>query len=227
MLFSSCSQIYYRQHKVPPINTQLDQKVDSLYQDCELSNKLRFEKIKKALHGYEYINFKNSGIITIVDFTRPSTDKRCTVIDIKKRKVIYHTFVAHGKNTGENYAELFSNINNSKQSSLGFYQTSETYSGKHGYSIKLDGLEKDINHHAKKRDIVIHGADYVSQEFIEQNGRLGRSWGCPALPRELSSQIIDVIKGGSCVYIYADDQEYLSKSFYIADSPSLKRQFNK
>lgn len=221
-LISGCTHINYRKHKVPPIDPQLEQEIKSLYQDCNLTDKIRYDIFQKALLGYKYITFKNPNIITIIDYSRPSTDKRCYVIDIEKREVLYNTFIAHGKNSGENYAITFSNINNSKQSSLGFFQTSNTYIGSNGYSIRLDGLEKNINHYAKKRDIVIHGAKYVSQEFIDENGRLGRSWGCPALPKDQSTEIIDIIKGGSCVYIYADDQKYFSKSYFIAEKSVLK-----
>ncbi len=218
---NSCNPIAYRKHKIPPLNAQFEQQIKSLYQDCMLNGKLRYDVFQKALQGHSYLTFKNPDIITIIDYSRPSTDKRCFVIDIEKRVVLYNTFIAHGKNSGENYATVFSNIENSKQSSLGFFQTSDTYMGSNGYSIELDGLEKSINHLARKREIVIHGADYVSQQFIDENGRLGRSWGCPAFPKDVSTEIIDVIKGQSCVYIYADDKDYLSKSNYIPDDMDL------
>jgi hypothetical protein len=120
--------------------------------------------------------------------------------------------VAHGKNTGENTAADFSNQSESLKSSLGFFLTAETYVGENGYSLKLDGLEEGINDNARIREIVIHGADYVSQKFIDENGRLGRSWGCPALPVEFSKEIIDIISEGSCLFIYAADTLYKEKS---------------
>ena len=221
IFLNSCNPVSYRKHKIPAINSHLEQEIKSLYQDCGLNGKLRYDIFQKALLGHKYITFKNPNIITIIDYSSPSTNKRCFVVDIEKRKVLYNTLIAHGKNSGENYATVFSNIQNSKQSSLGFFQTSDTYMGSNGYSIQLDGLEKDINHLAKKREIVIHGAEYVSQKFIDENKRLGRSWGCPAFPKDISSEIIDVIKGQSCVYIYADDSDYLSKSNYIPDGTAL------
>ncbi len=127
------------------------------------------------------------------------------VIDLKKEKLLFNTLVAHGKNSGVQYAEVFSNKNRSLMSSPGFYSTAETYFGKHGYSLKLDGLEEGINDHARERLIVIHGADYVSDDFIKMYGRIGRSWGCPALPIKHTEEVINLIKEGSCLYIHADD----------------------
>jgi hypothetical protein len=120
--------------------------------------------------------------------------------------------VAHGKNSGENIADSFSNDSKSLKSCLGFFLTAETYTGKHGYSLKLDGLEPGINDNARQRAIVIHGADYVSASFAQQHGRLGRSWGCPALPTDRSKEIIDKISQGSCLFIYGNDPKYLKNS---------------
>ena len=118
----------------------------------------------------------------------------------------------NGKNSGIYYAEEFSNKNRSLMSSPGFYSTAETYFGKHGYSLKLDGLEKEINDHARERAIVIHGASYVSEQFIETHGRIGRSWGCPALPIDLTKEVINLIKEGTCLYIHSKEVSYLNKS---------------
>jgi len=137
------------------------------------------------------------------------------VIDLERKVLLYKCYVAHGKNTGDNYANSFSNQSGSSESSLGFFITAETYFGKNGYSLSLDGIETGINDNARKRSIVIHGADYVSIEFINKYGRLGRSWGCPALPVGLSKEIIDCIANGSCLFIYGNDDEYLRKSIYI------------
>jgi hypothetical protein len=200
---------------VPQPEAAIDQEIKALYSDLDLVDSLRFDIFRKAMIGHAFIDFDNDTIITIIDFSRPSYARRCFVINLAARRVLYNTFVAHGRNSGKNYARTFSNIPGSRQSSLGFFRTSDTYMGSNGYSIKLDGLEKNINHLARKREIVMHGADYVSQDFIAENGRLGRSWGCPAFPRELNRAIIDTIKDGSCVYIYADDQFYLENSLYI------------
>jgi len=158
-----------------------------------------------AMQGYNHMeHLKKKNLLTIIDFSKPSTEKRFLVIDLEHKQLVYHCLVAHGKNSGENRAISFSNQARSLKSSLGFFMTAETYSGKHGYSLRLDGLEKNINDNARSRDIVIHGADYVSQPFIKKQGRLGRSWGCPALPIELSKEIIDMISGGSCLFIYGN-----------------------
>jgi hypothetical protein len=137
------------------------------------------------------------------------------VIDLHDKKLIYKCLVAHGRNSGENTADSYSNEQESLKSSLGFYITKETYTGKNGYSLRLEGLEKGINDNAMAREIVIHGADYVSEEFIKKNGRLGRSWGCPALPAGLSKEIIDKISNGSCLFIYADDKFYKENSIFL------------
>jgi len=163
------------------------------------------ESFIHALKGYEVL--KEKGLIqkeflTLIDFSLSSTEKRLWVIDMKQNKILLQSFVAHGKNSGYEYASNFSNVPESHKSSLGFYATGETYYGKHGYSLRLDGLENGINHNARKRAIVIHGASYVSESFIDHNGRLGRSFGCPALPKTQSKQLIDLIKNKSCLYIY-------------------------
>ena len=216
ILIISCSTIKYRKVNIPHSTAKFNQQIKKLYNDCNLSSfNLQYNIFRKAIVGHEYIDLNNPNIITIIDFSQPSTAKRFYVIDTKKRKLLFNTYVAHGENSGSNYAINFSNINNSKQSSLGFFKTGETYSGTHGYSIRIDGIEKGINNKARKRDIVIHGADYVNKKFIDENNRLGRSWGCPALPMNIKDKIIDVIKGGSCIFVYADDKGYLENSLYI------------
>lgn len=168
-----------------------------------------------ALEGYEKLENKlDNQILTIIDFSLPSTEKRLWVIDIVSQKILLNTVVAHGRNSGELMANRFSNTPESFKSSLGFYKTAETYLGKHGYSLRLDGLEKGFNDQARDRAIVIHGADYAREEFAKMTGRLGRSLGCPALPTELSAQIIDVIKNGSLLYIYGNDSNYLNHSLF-------------
>ncbi|TCV05353.1 L,D-transpeptidase-like protein [Sphingobacterium alimentarium] len=183
-----------------------------LYEEIGLSGKLNFDAFDQAMIGYESLEFKNKDIITVIDFTLPSTEKRMYVIDLKNKKLLYHTIVSHGRNSGEKYATAFSNRHGSYQSSLGFYSTANTYYGGNGYSLVLDGLEKGINDQAKARAVVIHGADYCSQSVINNTGRLGRSYGCPALPREVTKPIINTIKNGSMVYIYADNQNYMNAS---------------
>lgn len=188
---------------------------------------MSFELFYAAVEGYQQIdNLNKNNIITIVDYSKPSTDKRFYVIDLRNKKVIYKCLVAHGRNSGENLADSYSNTRESLKSSLGFYITKETYTGKNGYSLRLEGLESGINDNAMVREIVIHGADYVSEEFIKKNGRLGRSWGCPALPAGLSKEIIDTISNGSCLFIYGDDKFYKENSLFlrrIKDSSAISK----
>ena len=192
-----------------------------LWIECKLDKILSFEVFDAAVTGYSHTDaIRKKNIITIIDFTKPSTNRRCYVIDMDKRKLLYYCFVAHGKNSGDNFAGSFSNEPESLKSSLGFYLTAETYTGKHGYSLRLDGLEKSINDNARPREIVIHGADYVSQGFIDKHGRLGRSWGCPALPVEISGEVIDKISNGSCLFIYGKDENYIKSSSFLSKKKS-------
>lgn len=166
-----------------------------------------------ALDGYEKLeNELKKPILTVIDFTLPSTERRLWIIDLEKEEILLNTVVSHGRNSGNLMAEKFSNRPESYQSSLGFYKTAETYQGKHGYSLRLDGLEKGINDQARNRAIVIHGADYAREEVAKTAGRLGRSLGCPAVPTELSKQLIDLIKDGSLIFVYGKDQNYLAQS---------------
>lgn len=163
------------------------------------------ESFKEALEGF--YKLKEQGLIqkdilTLVDFSMSSNVKRLWVIDMSTKTILYNSLVAHGRNTGEEYANSFSNSNSSYKSSLGFYVTGETYTGKHGMSLKLDGLEKGINDNARERGVVIHAANYVSNAFIKYNKRLGRSQGCPAIPEESLKVIVNTIKNKSCLFIY-------------------------
>jgi hypothetical protein len=130
-----------------------------------------------------------------------------------KNEILFHSLVAHGRNTGDEFANEFSNVTDSNKSSVGFYATGELYNGKHGLSMRLDGLQKGLNDNARQRAVVVHGADYVSESFIKQNKRLGRSQGCPALPVEMNNKIISIIKDKSCLFIYhpSKNQEILEK----------------
>ena len=188
-----------------------------LYSKLELSSKgLSQEAYDYAVKGYSHLKeigkISKGDVLTIVDFSRPSNEKRLYVIDVEEEKVLFNTYVAHGRGSGEKMANRFSNVPESFQSSLGFYSTSSTYQGKHGYSLKLSGLEPGFNNLAEHRAIVIHSADYVSEGFIRTKGYLGRSWGCPALPAKLNKPIIDEIKNGSCLFIYSPNQKYLRQS---------------
>ncbi|MDH6251820.1 hypothetical protein M2347_001547 [Chryseobacterium sp. H1D6B] len=186
----------------------------------EADHKLNYEAFSKALLGFE--NLKKAGmlnedshLLTICDFSMSSNSKRLWVIDINERKVLFNSLVAHGKNTGEEFAQNFSNTESSYQSSLGFYVTETTYEGDNGYSLKLMGMDKGFNDAAFKRAVVMHGADYVSEEFAAVHKRIGRSWGCPAIPRDVSATIINTIKGKNVLFIYYPDQNYLSSSEWL------------
>ena len=138
------------------------------------------------------------------------------MIDLKNKKLLFNTFVAHGRNTGTEFARNFSNEEGSLKSSLGFYVTSHPITGSHtGYSLLIEGVEKGFNDHAGKREIIVHGADYATEKFIQKYGRLGRSMGCPTLPPELNKPIIETIKDGTCLFIYNPDNKYLAGSLLI------------
>lgn len=172
-----------------------------------------------AINGYEQLKQKgllvNTRYLTIADFSQPSNKERLYIIDMEQQDLVLQTLVAHGKNSGTLFAKNFSNTNASNKSSLGFYITGEIYRGKHGKSLHLIGLEQGINNKAKQRAIVLHGADYVSYNAIEQMGYIGRSQGCPAVPNHQVAEIIETIQGESCFFIYAPDKQYLSKSQLI------------
>ena len=192
-----------------------DNDIHRLWLDCKLEGEVSFDIFNSAISGCRQIDsVRKKNLITIIDFSKPSDQERFFVIDLENRQLLFRCLVAHGKNSGENNAENFSNKPGSLKSSLGFFLTAETYNGDHGYSLKLDGLEKGINDSARFREIVIHGADYVSRDFIEKNGRLGRSWGCPALPLDVSKDVIDKISGGSCLFIFAKDSAYMRNSVF-------------
>ncbi len=192
-------------------------------------NKVLYEKLKSnneplpnqevfdlAFEGFLKLrNTLDSDVLTIIDYSLPSIEKRMWVIDTETAEVINHTVVAHGRNSGGLIPSKFSNRVNSFKTSLGFYKTGETYYGSHGYSLKLDGLEEDINDRARRRAIVIHGSKYAREEYALRAGRLGRSLGCPAVPQEISKELINQIKEGSLIFAYANDHEYLSSSKII------------
>ena len=192
-------------------NTKIPYNTQQLYNEIGLTDVMPYELFEKGVNGYYKIE-KQKPIITFIDFSKPSDSERIFIIDIEQKKLLYKTYVSHGRNSGDNYAKYFSNDVGSFKSSLGFYVTNETYYGKNGYSLRLEGLEKGVNDKARERAIVVHGAKYSNPETIPQYKRLGRSLGCPALPTGVSQEIIDTIKGGSVLFIFANDENYLSKS---------------
>lgn len=173
-----------------------------------------------AMRGFKKLEnkgkLKNASIITIVDYSQSSNKKRLYVIDLKNEKLLYNSYVAHGKNSGEEYAKFFSNDEGSLKSSLGFYITQQTVIGTTtGFALMINGVEKGFNNNAVKRSIIIHAAEYATEKFIKKNGRLGRSYGCPALPPELNKPIIETIKDGTCLFLYNPDDSYIKNSLFV------------
>jgi hypothetical protein len=187
-----------------------------LYEKLNLANTgLSEEALNSALKGYEKLKeqglIQNTQYLTIVDLSQSSRKKRFYLLDVEHYKLALNTFVAHGKNSGLDKAVKFSNRPESEASSLGFYITKDTYSGKHGLSLKLAGLEDGFNDNAESRAIVVHGADYVNEGRVNSN-YMGRSQGCPALPQSIAPKVIKMIKGGSAIFVYNPDAKYLSNS---------------
>lgn len=202
--------------------SRVESYISSLYKKIDFGNatRLSFDVFSKAMRGY--LNLKNAGklnnekeLLTVCDFNQPSVVERLWVIDLAGHKVLYNTFVAHGQATGDDCAMQFSNKMNSHKSSLGFYVTLQDYTGDHGTSLRLQGMDQGYNDAALKRDIVMHGADYVSERFICNNQRLGRSWGCPAVPLPLAVPIVNTIKDGTCLFIYYPEPKYLSSGYWV------------
>lgn len=214
---SSFGKAAFSELRNSPVSASINSRTMQLYDKLNLSAMgLSFKAYDYAMSGFERLQqagkFCDRQLISIIDFTKPSTEKRLFVIDLHEEKLLFNTYVAHGQNSGKLYAEKFSNKPSSFQSSLGFYETTSTYIGKHGYSLQLNGLEKGINDKADERAIVVHGAPYVSEGMISMQGYIGRSWGCPAIPEKLSKPIIDKIKDGTCLFIFANDHHYLNQS---------------
>ncbi|MDQ6843727.1 MAG: murein L,D-transpeptidase catalytic domain family protein [Bacteroidota bacterium] len=189
----------------------------SVYDSLKLSSVgLSRKAFESALKGFNYLKsmgkLANDNILSIVDFSLPSSEKRLFVIDLKNFKMLFNTYVAHGRNSGKEFADEFSNEPNSYKSSLGFYITKDTYNGSHGFSLHLEGEEKGINDNAYSRSIVMHSAPYVNENVVKSQGFIGRSLGCPALPDKVYKPIINLIKNGSCLFLYSPNPYYLSHS---------------
>lgn len=207
--------------------------VNALYNKLMKSNpdvKLDYKPFRYALIGYYTLRQENrlneKEIISIIDFTKSSCDKRFYTIDLTELDFLYYSLVSHGRNTGDDMATKFSNESSSYSSSLGFYVTAGTYVGRNGYSLRLIGDEKGWNHNMMKRAVVMHEASYVSEDFVKKYGRLGRSYGCPALPVGLSQKVIDTIKNKSVIFAYYNDESYLKASRYL-DLEQLMEKMNK
>lgn len=189
----------------------------NIYYEMDLEDSgLSRKAFESAWIGYYKLRKKGllrkSSVLSICDFSQSSSNQRLYVIDVRNRKVLYRTYVAHGINSGEEYANAFSNQMESCKSSLGFYITKKTYTGVNGMSLRIEGVEKGFNDNAAKRAIVIHGATYVSQRILRKYGVMGTTFGCPAIPAEMTNQIIPVVKNGSCWFIYYPSKKYLANS---------------
>lgn len=191
---------------------------DSLHLDLTGLSRQAFVYAKK---GWQKLiqqgRVANDSIMAIADFSQPSDHKRLYVLDMKNYKVLYNTLVAHGRRSGKEWASSFSNKAGSYKSSPGFYITHDAYMGNNGYSLKLEGIEHGINDKAYRRAIVIHGASYVDASYIERQGFIGRSEGCPAIPVEEAGEIIDAIKDGACFFVYTSAGNYLSRSAILRE----------
>lgn len=210
---------------LPVVNIARISEIDSdgivnedIYNSVSLADTgLAREVFNLAIKGLKKLNIEgklqNPNIVTIADYSQSSNKKRLYVIDLKNKKLLFNTYVAHGRNTGDEYARSFSNEEGSLKSSLGFYITENPIIGSHtGFALLINGVEKGFNDHAIKRAIIIHGADYATENFIKKFGRLGRSLGCPALPPEMNKPIIESIKGGTCLFIYNPSPKYICSS---------------
>jgi hypothetical protein len=213
------------------VRQKINQKADDEYNLINFGKEapLSREVFRKAYLGY--LNLKDAdklntseALLSICDFSLSANVKRLWVIDLESHKVLFHTLVAHGQGTGDEFAVNFSNRDNSHQSSLGFYVTQETYSGDNGYSLKLNGMDRGYNDRAYDRAIVIHGAEYVCDSYIRSNQRLGRSWGCPAVPVAQAGPIINAIKNGTCLYIYYPSRTYLTSSVWLNKTPQISTE---
>ncbi|EJU08552.1 murein L,D-transpeptidase catalytic domain family protein [Fusobacterium hwasookii] len=190
--------------------------VKSVYDSLNIKDKIDYSIFQKAYLGYVQIQNKNPGVLIIIDYTKPSNEERFYVLDLNKKKLVYSTRVAHSKNSGLEIPLEFSDDPNSYQSSLGFFVTLGEYNGAYGYSLRLKGLEENVNANAEDRAIVIHGGDIVEDEYIKKFGFAGRSLGCPVLPYSLTRQIIDFIKHGRVLFIYGNDEQYIDDSLYLS-----------
>jgi len=200
-----------------PAISLFEKYVDEIYNTAQLAQTgLNEDVFKKAMTGFINLKIANilpqaSSIITVVDFDKPSREKRMWVVDLLSKELLIHTWVAHGSGSGTEMASYFSNTDDSHESSLGFYVTDNIYVGKHGRSLRLDGLDEGFNDLARAREIVVHAAPYVSQRVINKTGRIGCSWGCPAVSPKIASKVINTIKGKTMLFINASNSDYTSK----------------
>lgn len=213
---SACANIFAPLPKMP---NQAELEVQSKQLASQAKN-LKPEVVRLALVAYYKARregYDQQGVLSVIDYSKPSTQRRFWVFDLKTNRLLFKELVAHGKNSGDKVASKFSNKVGSLSSSIGLYVTAETpYVGRHGYSLRLVGLDQGFNSRAAERAIVVHGAPYVSKEFARQNGRLGLSWGCPALNPQVVKPVIDNIKGGTLIFAYYPDSKWMQQSRYLS-----------
>jgi hypothetical protein len=202
-------------------STEFKDYTKSLYYSIDFSSSdtLEYALFQKAMHGFTYLKqtgeLSNDSLLTVIDFRKHSNTKRLWVLNLKSGKVVFNELVSHGRNTGNEYAQHFSNGHSTYKSSLGFYVTGATYFGKNDLSLKLNGLEPGFNSNAYTRGIVIHGADYVSEQLAKNAPRIGRSYGCPAVRQSVNKELVNTLKGGSCLFIYHPTPSYINNSKII------------
>jgi hypothetical protein len=199
------------------ITTAVDEVMQAIYDSLQLEKKgLKKEAFQYAYEGYRKLEeegkLNKEGLITICDFSQSSRKKRLYLIDLNDCKLLMNTYVAHGKNSGGEFAKKFSNKPESLQSSLGFYKTKRTYYGTHGLALTITGLEPGFNDKAERRKIVVHGSQYIGDNYLRWSRYMGRSFGCPAVPMKQSKKLINTIKDGSCLFIYHPSKNYLAGS---------------
>ncbi len=216
------------------ISLTVEQRAEGIYNSIDFGGNAKpsLDVFSKAYYGYS--NLKDAGklnadkdIITICDMSLSANANRMWIIDLHERKVLLNTYVAHGQGSGDEFANKFSNKMNSHQSSLGFYVTGNTYNGEHGNSLYLYGMDKGYNDLAYERNIVVHGADYVNTGYINNNQRLGRSWGCPAVSSKLSDKVIGMMKDSTCLFIYYPQARYLQSSVWLNRPITEQNEFDK
>ena len=207
----------------------LEDSLRTLYDALDVARLgLTYPPFRYAMIGY--LGLRQEGrlsdreLLSIIDFTQSSRQKRFYTLDLKKKQVVFNTFVSHGRNTGTDLAQRFGNEARSNLSSLGFYVTGETYTGSKGYALRLDGQEQGYNDNLRRRAVVMHDADYVSEAWIKSYGRIGRSQGCPALPKDVSRRVINTIKDHTAIFAYYHDEAYLKASAYL-DLHRLMKSF--
>jgi L,D-transpeptidase catalytic domain len=223
VLFSSAAGSFKKNNSQQEINPVKIVAASDLYRLLSLDSLgLSKEAFDEAIIGYLHLQksgtIQHAGILSIVDFSLPSFKKRLFVLDMETGRLLFHSLVAHGRNSGQITATRFSNRFRSFESSLGFYLTGDAYNGQNGYSLRLMGMEQGINNNAFKRGIVVHAADYVNEDISKTYGRLGRSEGCPAIPSGIHRSVIETIKNGTCFFIYGKDRRYAGRSKLLKQS---------